>query len=570
MEAPHESRVVAHGSLRSERAHRALLAVDKAGGIEEKVGTERLGKLEERHFCSLEDERRGVVFGTRGQSEEGSGDGAMIGMCFDGRGSEDEVRHGLQKPFREEPLHLFEPVSKAPIRKRARMQHPPSEEFEGPAGLLHAHRRDLPALAFFTRPRRAVRDEDDIEMGAAVEEVRERTAAAENLVVRMRCKDDDAVRDERRRLVRHELAFVREIGGRHPGSLPPTMSSVVDQAGAPRVSVLLRTKDRPGLLAEALGSLRAQTFTDFETVLVNDGGPLPAGLLEGAPGRGITVVSPPPPGGRTRALNAGLAAARGTYVAYLDDDDLYLPPHLETLVRFLDGSDEYRAAYTSVRQIVQTLSEDGKYRDGPEVHVYGRASDSSRLLYKNDVPLIGLVHRRALADDAGRFDETFELYEDWDFLIRLASVTRLHHIPRVTAVYRVRDDASNVTASVAWGSPEAHATRRKLFEKYVDRRSPATEMALVDGFDRDTAELRDERNVLRAHTESLAREIGARDERLLQLEAELAATREESATREQALAVENTRLVGMLGEVHRSLVWRLFTPWWKLKELLKK
>jgi glycosyltransferase involved in cell wall biosynthesis len=355
------------------------------------------------------------------------------------------------------------------------------------------------------------------------------------------------------------------------------MRSVVDQAGAPRVSVLLRTKDRPGLLAEALDSLRAQTFSDFETVLVNDGGPLPAGLLDPPPGRGVTVVVPPHPGGRSRGLNAGLAASRGTYVAYLDDDDLYLPEHLETLTRFLDGSDEYGSAHTSVRQIVQTLSEDGKYRDGPEIHVYGRPSDSTRLLYKNDVPLIGLAHRRALADEAGRFDESFDLYEDWDFLIRLASLTRLHHIPRVTAVYRVRDDASNVTATVGWGSPEAHAARRKLFEKYADRRSPATEMALVDGFDKDVAGLREERNAFRARAESTAGELTARDERLARLEAELRAARgdaarqtEESATREQALAVENAHLAASLEAVHRSLVWRLFTPWWKLRESLRR
>ena len=128
--------------------------------------------------------------------------------------------------------------------------------------------------------------------------------------------------------------------------------------------MLLRTKDRPGFLAEALDSLRAQTFSDFETVLVNDGGPIPPALLEPPPGRGLRVVAPPRPAGRTRALNAGLAAARGTYVAYLDDDDLYLPAHLETLVRFLEGSDEYRAAYTSVRQLEQVLGDDGRYRTG--------------------------------------------------------------------------------------------------------------------------------------------------------------------------------------------------------------
>jgi glycosyltransferase involved in cell wall biosynthesis len=377
------------------------------------------------------------------------------------------------------------------------------------------------------------------------------------------------------------------------------MRSVVDQqADAPRVSVLLRTKDRPGFLAEALGSLRRQTFSDFETILVNDGGPIPAALLEPVPGRAIRVLAPPPPGGRTRALNTGLAAARGTYVAYLDDDDLYLPAHLETLVRFLDGSEEYRAAYTSVRQLEQVLGDDGRYQDGREITVYGRPFDAARLLYKNDIPLIGLAHRRVLAEEAGGFDESFDQFEDWDFLIRLSARTRFHHLPAVTAVYRLRNDASNITAALPWHSGDAQMARRRLFEKHAARRSASTEMALVDSLESDLYALRDaaaaSRAEARAQAEALrlglaeARARIEADQAALAsaaaLEAELrsssadsARRTEESATREQALAVENAhlrsevaKLNATLEQITRSRVWRLFTPWWKLKGFLTR
>lgn len=362
------------------------------------------------------------------------------------------------------------------------------------------------------------------------------------------------------------------------------MRSVVDEADAPRVSVLLRTKDRPGFLAEALDSLRHQTFTDFETVLVNDGGPIHAGLLVPTPGRGLTVVFPPRPGGRTRALNTGLAAARGTYVAYLDDDDLYLPAHLETLVRFLDGSDEYRAAYTSVRQIEQVLGDDGRYRDGREITVYGRPFDAARLLYKNDIPLVGLAHRRALVEEAGGFDESFDQFEDWDFLIRLSAHTRFHHLPSITAVYRLRNDASNITAAQPWHAGDAQTARRRLFEKHAARRSASTEMALVDSLESDTYALRDAAAASRAEAEALRQSLEAALAAAAAREAELRASKdhavrqtEESATREQALAVENVRLqaeaarlYATVDAMNRSLAWRLFTPWWKLKELLKR
>ena len=362
------------------------------------------------------------------------------------------------------------------------------------------------------------------------------------------------------------------------------MRSVVDLGEAPRVSVLLRTKDRPGFLAEALDSLRRQTFSDFETIIVNDGGPIPAALLEPVPGRAIRVLALPAPGGRTRALNTGLAAARGTYVAYLDDDDLYLPEHLETLVRFLDGSDEYRAAYTSVRQIEQVLGDDGRYRDGREITVYGRPFDAARLLYKNDIPLIGLAHRRALAEEIGGFDETFDQFEDWDFLIRLSARTRFHHLPVVTAVYRLRNDASNITAAQAWHSGDAQTARRRLFEKHAARRSASTEMALVDSLESDTYALRDAAAASRAEAEALRLGLAkalaaatAHEAYLLSSRADTAHLAGKSAAREDALAVENVRLQAeaarlsaTVDAMNRSLAWRLFTPWWKFKELLKR
>ncbi len=384
------------------------------------------------------------------------------------------------------------------------------------------------------------------------------------------------------------------------------MRSVVDrQEDAPRVSVILRTKDRPGLLSEALDSLREQTFRDFETVLVNDGGPIAGTLLDSPPGHALRVVTPPAPGGRTRALNAGLAAARGTYVSYLDDDDLYLPAHLETLVRFLDGSDEYQAAYTSARQIEQVLGDDGRYRDGREITVYGRAFDGARLLYKNDIPLIALAHRRALGTAVGGFDETFDQFEDWDFLIRLSERTRFHHLPSVTAVYRLRNDASNISASQPWHAGNAQAARRHLFEKHAARRSTSTEMALVDSLEADFYAVRDanaasaaEAAALRAETAPLRQGLAEAHARLeaervshaaalaaassreadLRNSAEEAERRtSESATREQSLAVQNAhlradvaKLQATLDQIVRSRVWRLFTPWWKLKGFLAK
>lgn len=361
---------------------------------------------------------------------------------------------------------------------------------------------------------------------------------------------------------------------------------------APRVSVVVRTKDRPRLLRAALESLRAQTFRDFEVLVVNDGGTPPEGLEPA--GAGLRVVTTDPPHGRARALNTGLRAARGRFVAYLDDDDLWLPAHLETLERFLSGTDAYRAAYTSVRVVLQTLGEDGGYHDERTIATYGSPFVRERLLSSNTVPLIGFMHERALALEAGCFDEAFDLFEDWDFLIRLSERTRFHHLPAVTAVYRLRDDGSNATTADPWKSPRSDAARRQILAKHWHAHGPETQAALVDA-------LTAEREEVRADRDGLARALAERDGRIGALEAELTQARraaqeaeerartaaeeallvradaarqlQASGERESALAAQAARVPGLERVVHdmqHSRVWRLFTPWWRLKSFLSR
>jgi len=387
----------------------------------------------------------------------------------------------------------------------------------------------------------------------------------------------------------------------------------------PKVSVIVRTKDRPDLLIEALGSLRAQTFKDFETLVVNDGGTLPEAALSPAPGRALRIVRPEPPGGRVRALNAGLAAARGTYIAYLDDDDVYRPTHLGTLVAALEEEGDFGAAFSGVDQIAQRRGPEGLWRDEALLFHFGRPFDANRILFKNDVPLIALLHRRDLVEKTGPFDTAFDLFEDWDFLIRLSRVTRFRHVPETTAVYRVRDDESNATTANPWHGPVAEEMRRALFAKHAALRTPEATMAAVDEFEGavwlrekelralrerldDAEERLQESGVRLAETESRHAAQGARldaaesgladaEKRLAAAEARLgeaaarfsrlealfkeeraAAARrlEEARTREAAIAAERDALGGELWKVHHSFWWRLASPWWKLRSLLKR
>ena len=185
----------------------------------------------------------------------------------------------------------------------------------------------------------------------------------------------------------------------------------------PLVSVVVRTRDRPALLAEALGSLAASTYRRLEVVLVNDGGAA-AGAARRLPAAG-RARRPRSNRGRAAAANAGIAAASGELVLFLDDDDLVEPEHLATLVA-RRGAGE-RVAYTDAAVGVYELDAASERLGRVERRLpYSRDFDPDLLLVDNYIPFHTLLIERRLFAAAGAFDATLPFFEDWDFLIRLS------------------------------------------------------------------------------------------------------------------------------------------------------
>lgn len=118
------------------------------------------------------------------------------------------------------------------------------------------------------------------------------------------------------------------------------MSAITDSA-APLVSVVIPTHNRPGLLREALASVAAQTCTDWEVVVVDDGStpPIDAAALETIVGPRLRLVRHEQPRGVAAARNSGFAAARGELIAQLDDDDRLAPEALSAAAAALRDAD---------------------------------------------------------------------------------------------------------------------------------------------------------------------------------------------------------------------------------------
>lgn len=218
------------------------------------------------------------------------------------------------------------------------------------------------------------------------------------------------------------------------------------------VSVIVRTKDRPELVAEAVASIRGTGYP-AEIVVVNDGGARPNV-------DGVTLVEHEISRGRSEAANAGVRAAKNDYVVFLDDDDLFYPEHLSTLVHAARGANATAWYSDAVSAFIH-----GSNRE--PARIYARDFDRELLLVDNYIPLPTLLFRRADFLDLGGFDPAFDLFEDWDFLIRLAQRGDFIHVPRITCEIRHIKGSGSVIVSNPEGSATFRGAKLQVWRKHA-------------------------------------------------------------------------------------------------------
>jgi O-antigen biosynthesis protein len=206
----------------------------------------------------------------------------------------------------------------------------------------------------------------------------------------------------------------------------------------PAISVVLVTANRPVLVRDALAGIASQRELPLEVRIADDGDvPLDPDAVA-AP---LLEVSVRTCSARRAAAARNLAArgANGDVIAFLDDDDVWLPEHLQGLAAaFRDP--RIGIAYRDVA-VVRETEESGVRRE-IERRVIARDWDAQRMRTDDFVPPSALAVRRSLFERLGGFDERFRYSEDWDFLLRAARISTPLRVPGVTVEVRMRESGN--------------------------------------------------------------------------------------------------------------------------------
>jgi glycosyltransferase involved in cell wall biosynthesis len=182
----------------------------------------------------------------------------------------------------------------------------------------------------------------------------------------------------------------------------------------PEVSVIIPTYNRAALLREAVASVKAQTYRDFEIVVVDDAS-TDTTFEALAAWRDVRVLRQAGRRGVAAARNLGVAAARGQWLAFLDSDDLWLPEKLARQMAYLADRPGL-----SLCQTDETWMRHGVKVNKPAAHrkVAGRIFAAS--LERCMISPSAVVLRRRLFEAHGGFDETLPAAEDYDLWLRLS------------------------------------------------------------------------------------------------------------------------------------------------------
>ena len=240
----------------------------------------------------------------------------------------------------------------------------------------------------------------------------------------------------------------------------------------PRVSGVIPAFNRWRLLAEAIDSVLAQSYRDFELIVVDDGSSdATASELAKLASRLQFFVTERR--GVSAARNLGVSQSRGYYIAFLDSDDLWLNSKLERQTRFMDEHPEFHICQTDEIWI----------RNGVRVNPRAVHQKPSGDIFSSSLELClvspsAVMMTKALFDRTGGFDEAFPVCEDYDLWLRISAQHQVPLIPDRLTIKR-GGHADQLSRSI-WGMDRYRILAlQKVLRSNLDRSQEAAVLKML-------------------------------------------------------------------------------------------
>lgn len=208
------------------------------------------------------------------------------------------------------------------------------------------------------------------------------------------------------------------------------------------VSVIIPTHNRCDLLPRAIKSAQNQTYTDMEIIVVSDGS------TDGTDDfmerfkcdERVRYISYHPGQGGNYARNTGINAAKGEYIAFLDDDDEWLPTKVEKQLALMEADDDVGLVYTGTYSIY--VDDNIEFDSCSMLH----GDMSKRILFDNSVGSTTTVMlRKNVLEKSGLFDESLSAMQDYDLWVRVCQVCRVGVVPEPLVNYYNYNTSGQIT-----------------------------------------------------------------------------------------------------------------------------
>lgn len=264
---------------------------------------------------------------------------------------------------------------------------------------------------------------------------------------------------------------------------------------APRVAIVVRTQNRPGMLERALRSISQQQFTGWEAVVVNDGGDAEAvdaaiAKLPEVVRQRVQVRHSASPRGRWVSANAGVLASRAPYLVLHDDDDTWHPEFLQRAVDYLEAHPERDGVVSRIEIVWEERAGHDLVEVSREMFQDHLAAPtlSDTLLFNRYVP-IGFLYRRSLHEALGLYDERLPVIGDWAFNLKVLARGPLEYLDEHPfAFWHQRVDATGAEGNSVIAAGRQHQTydalvRDTALREYVEQHGPGLVLYLTKFID---------------------------------------------------------------------------------------